>query len=77
MFDVGYIVQLRSMAAMWRLLRGHGKPRMFARLAAQRAALAALPHGPQQSSADGDVQQGLASAARQPGAAAGAVANGC
>lgn len=34
------------MVAMWRLLRGHGKPRMFAMLARQRAALAAVPLSP-------------------------------
>ena len=37
---------LQSMLAMWRLILGHGKPRMFAALAAQRAALAAAPRSP-------------------------------
>ena len=41
---VAYLLQ--SMLAMWRLILGHGKPRMFAALAAQRAALAAAPRSP-------------------------------
>lgn len=41
------LLPLQSMLAMWRLILGHGKPRMFAMLAAQRAALAAAPRGPQ------------------------------
>jgi hypothetical protein len=36
----------QAMLAMWRLILGHGKPRMFAALAAQRAALAAAPRSP-------------------------------
>ena len=52
------------MVAMWRLLRGHGKPRMFAMLARQRAALAAVPLSPSKAA-------GGSSAAGSRGAGAG------
>lgn len=66
---------LQSMLAMWRLILGHGKPRMFAALAAQRAALAAAPRSPskpKQAAQQPPLRAGVPDTPAAPAAAAAA-----